>query len=178
MPLPLGEVARASGSERVSDFRRKSEKAGYLPCKYPVALSVMLSHDSSPIGGSQELRFIDSLEPPAFWPEARFVLEVLCGNLCGGGADDPIRLDLSVRSVFGMGASGKFGKPVALLTLQIFRKCEFLESAKPSFYIGTNVFFKLNLYKVYGFQWTNQEICCIIISFLCRGLKAVIFRKR
>ena len=70
------------------------------------------------------------------------------------------------------------GKPVARMILQIFRKCEFLDSGKPSLSIDINVFFALNLYKVYGFQWTNRKNCCIIISFLCRGHKAVIYRKR
>ena len=70
------------------------------------------------------------------------------------------------------------GKPVARFVLQIFRKCEFLDSGKPSLSIDINVFFKLNLYKVYGFQWTNRKNCCIIISFLCRGLNAVIYQKR
>ena len=70
------------------------------------------------------------------------------------------------------------GKPVARLVLQIFQKCEFLDSGKPSFLIDINVFFELNLYKVYGFQWTNRKDCCIIISFLSRGLNAVIYQKR
>ena len=70
------------------------------------------------------------------------------------------------------------GKPVARFVLQIFRKCEFLDSGKPSLSIDINVFFKLNLYKVYGFQWTNRKNCCIIISFQCRGLNAVIYLKR
>ena len=70
------------------------------------------------------------------------------------------------------------GKPVALFVLQIFRKCEFLDSGKPSLSIDINVFFKLNLYKVYGFQWTNRKNCCMIISFQCRGLNAVIYLKR
>ena len=70
------------------------------------------------------------------------------------------------------------GKPVVRSVLQLFRKCEFLDSGKPSLSIDINVFFKLNLYKVYGFQWTNRKNCCIIISFLCRGLNAVIYRKR
>ena len=70
------------------------------------------------------------------------------------------------------------GKPVARFVLQIFRKCEFLDSGKPSLSIDINVFFEQNLYKVYGFQWTNRKICCIIISFLCRRLNAVIYQKR
>ena len=70
------------------------------------------------------------------------------------------------------------GKPVARFVLQIFRKCEFLDSGKPSLSIDINVFFKQNLYKVYGFQWTNRKNCCMIISFQCRGLNAVIYLKR
>ena len=62
-------------------------------------------------------------------------------------------------------------KPVAHWFFKIFRKCEFSNTGKLALYIDIKVFFALNLYKVSGFQWTNREICCIIITFLCRRRK-------
>ena len=74
--------------------------------------------------------------------------------------------------------SEQVGKPVAHNVFEIFRKWEFSESGRCAKFIDMNVFFEQNLYKVYGFQWTKRKNYCIIISFLCRGLNAVIFRKR
>ena len=57
LPLPLGEVARVSGSERVLDFLRKSRNIEYLRCKYSITPSVMLTHDSSPKGRAKKEGF-------------------------------------------------------------------------------------------------------------------------
>ena len=78
----------------------------------------------------------------------------------------------------GTGEVEFWGKPVAHVVFKIFRNCEFPKTGKLALYIGKIVFFEQNLYKVFGFQWTNRKICCIIISFLCCGRKAVIYWKR
>ena len=62
-------------------------------------------------------------------------------------------------------------KPVAQMVFKIFRNCEFSNTGKLALYIDIKVFFALKLYKVSGFQWTNREFCCIIITFLCRRRK-------
>ena len=62
-------------------------------------------------------------------------------------------------------------KPVAHWFFKIFQKCEFSNTGKLAIYIDIKVFFKQKLYKVSGFQWTNREFCCIIITFLCRRRK-------
>ena len=66
---------------------------------------------------------------------------------------------------------GFAGKPVAQMVFKIFRNCEFSNTGKLAFYIDIKVFFAQKLYKVSGFQWTNREICCIIVTFLCRRRK-------
>ena len=73
---------------------------------------------------------------------------------------------------------GLWMEPVAQMVLPIFRNCEFPKTGKLALYIGIFLFFEQILYKVSSFQWTNRKNCCIIISFLCRGLNAVIYRKR
>ena len=62
-------------------------------------------------------------------------------------------------------------KPVAHWFFKIIQKCEFSNTGKLAIYIDIKVFFKQKLYKVSGFQWTNREFCCIIITFLCRRRK-------
>ena len=73
---------------------------------------------------------------------------------------------------------GLWAKSVAQMILLIFRNCEFPKTGKLALYIGIFLFFEQILYKVSSSQWTNRKNCCIIISFLCRGLNAVIYRKR
>ena len=56
LPLPLGEVARASGSERVCIFFENPKGIEYLLCKYSIPPQSCCSHDSSPRGRAKALR--------------------------------------------------------------------------------------------------------------------------
>ena len=56
LSLPLGEVARASGSERVCIFFENPKGIEYLLCKYSIPPQSCCSHDSSPRGRAKALR--------------------------------------------------------------------------------------------------------------------------
>ena len=73
---------------------------------------------------------------------------------------------------------GLWGKPVAQRIFISFQSLWFSISGSLVNIFDKNVFFEQNLYKVFGFQWTKRNVCCIIISFLCRRANAVIYRKR
>ena len=100
---------------------------------------------------------------------------VRCKGFCG----EPFFLPGRVRQVaIGTCRVGLCEKPVALRIFISFQRLQFSISGKLGILFDINVFFEQNLYKVFGFQWTNRKICCIIISFLCCGRKAVIYWKR
>ena len=98
---------------------------------------------------------------------------------CKGFCSAPFFLPGRVRQVaIGTCRVGLCEKAVAQRIFISFQRLQFSISGKLGILFDINVFFEQNLYKVFGFQWTNRKICCIIISFLCCGRKAVIYWKR
>ena len=88
---------------------------------------------------------------------------------CGGGKSSS--LSRHGQIAIGTVKVERWEKPVAQYVFLSFLRYPFTISGSLVIIIDINIFFEQILYKVYGFQWTNRKICCIIISFLCRGLR-------